>query len=654
MERPERFIVWINPKVPFGDSCYNLLPTHRTGLTDPGYNLDSFNPQPAVAEVADLGNLSSPTPTFMIRPIIALIGFALLSLNLLAERPNVVIVITDDQGYGDISAHGNPTLKTPELDRLHGESIRLTDYHVSPTCAPTRGALMSGHYTNRAGPWHTIMGRSFLRVGETTLGEVFSDNGYATGMFGKWHLGDNYPYRPQDRGFTEVVAHGGGGVGQTPDYWDNAYFDDTYFHNGVPTKYQGYCSDVYFSEAKRFMTEAQAAGKPFLTYISTNAPHSPFHAPEKYWKPYIEQGLSEREAIFFGMIANIDENVGSLRAWLADRGLAENTIFIFTTDNGTASGEKIFNDGMNGKKGSAYDGGHRVPFFMHWPAGKFTKARDISELTAHIDILPTLMELCDVDGPADYQYDGKSLLPLLRPSKMASSWEDRVIITDSQRVVDPIKWKSSSTMSQRWRLINGEELYDMKHDAGQTTDVAAKHPGVVAQLRAAYDAWWDDISPSFVIDERPVLGHDAANPTQLTGHDWLTDGTISPWNQAHIRRGHAAVGYWAVRVAEKGRYKISLRRWPQELSRAITADLEPGQPVPGGTAFRETPGKAFAVNQATLKIAGHDLKVAVGPHDEAATFTVELDAGEAELEGAFQFSDGTAPVGSYYAVVERL
>jgi arylsulfatase B len=261
VERPERFIVWINPKVPFGDSCYNLLPTHRTGLTEPGYNLDSFNPQPAVAEVADLGNLSSPTPSFMIRPIIALIGFALLSLNLLAERPNVVIVITDDQGYGDISAHGNPTLKTPELDRLHGESIRLTDYHVSPTCAPTRGALMSGHYTNRAGPWHTIMGRSFLRVGETTLGEVFSGNGYATGMFGKWHLGDNYPYRPQDRGFTEVVAHGGGGVGQTPDYWDNAYFDDTYFHNGVPTKYQGYCSDVYFSEAKRFMTEAQAAGK---------------------------------------------------------------------------------------------------------------------------------------------------------------------------------------------------------------------------------------------------------------------------------------------------------------------------------------------------------------------------------------------------------
>lgn len=590
----------------------------------------------------------------MTRPIFAFLCGAFLALNLVAERPNVVIVITDDQGYGDVSAHGNPILQTPEMDRLHGESVRLTNYHVSPTCAPTRGALMSGHYTNRAGPWHTIMGRSFLRVGETTLGEVFSANGYATGMFGKWHLGDNYPYRPQDRGFTEVVAHGGGGVGQTPDYWDNAYFDDTLHHNGVPKKYEGYCTDVYFSEAKRFMAESHSAGKPFLTYISMNAPHSPFHAPEKYWKPYIDAGLPQKEAIFFGMIANIDENLGTLRTWLADRGLADNTIFIFTTDNGTASGDQVFNSGMNGKKGSAYDGGHRVPFFMHWPDGGFTQARDIPELTAHIDILPTLMELCKVDGPADYKYDGLSLRPLLRPSKGSAPWKDRVIITDSQRVVDPIKWKSSSTMSQRWRLINGKELYDMDNDAGQTTDIAGQFPGVVAHLRGAYDAWWADISPSFVIDERPVLGHDAANPTQLTGHDWLTDGRISPWNQAHIRKGHTGVGYWAVRVAEAGRYKISLRRWPQELSRAITAAVAPGEPVPGGTAFRETPGISLAINQATLRIGGHDLKAVVGPNDEAATFTVELEVGDAELEGAFQFSDDSPALGSYYAVVERL
>ena len=295
------------------------------------------------------------------------------------KRPNVVFVITDDQGHGDLSCHGNPILKTPHLDTLYNESVRLTDFHVSPTCAPTRGALMSGHYTNRAGTWHTIMGRSMLLVGEKTFGEVFGNNGYATGMFGKWHLGDNYPFRPEDRGFQEVVRHGGGGVGQTPDNWDNAYFDDTYFHNSKPQKYKGYCTDVYFREAKRFIDESIAADKPFIAYISTNAPHGPFHCPDKYWKPYEKLVSKPSEAVFFGMIANIDENVGQMRKWLKEKGLADNTIFIFMTDNGTASGNMIFNSGMRGKKSSEYDGGHRVPFFLHWPAAGLDKGVDVGQ-----------------------------------------------------------------------------------------------------------------------------------------------------------------------------------------------------------------------------------------------------------------------------------
>jgi arylsulfatase B len=654
VEPPERFIVWINPKVPFGDSCYNLLPTHRTGLTEPGYNLDSFNPQPAVAEVAYLGNLSSPTPTLMIRQIIALIGFALLSLNLLAERPNVVIVITDDQGYGDLSVHGNPILKTPELDRLHGESIRLTDYHVSPTCAPTRGAMHSGHYTNRAGPWHTIKGRSFLRVGETTLGETFSAAGYGTGMFGKWHLGDNYPYRPKDRGFTETVVHSGGGVGQTPDIWDNAYFDDVYHHNGVAKRFEGYCTDVYFSEAQRFMEEENVAGRPFLAMISTNAPHSPFHAPDKYWKPYAEAGISDREALFFGMIANIDENVGKLRDWLASEGLAENTIFIFTTDNGTASGENIFGAGMRGKKGSEYDGGHRVPFFLHWPAGELAHNRDVTELTAHIDLLPTLMELCAVKGPKGYKYDGKSIAPLLRQED--KKWPNRVVITDSQRVVDPIKWRKSSTMTSRWRLINGTELYDMRKDPSQAKDVAEEFPKVVARLRKAYDKWWDDISPSFSIDERIVVGHPAENPSQLTAHDWLNDDDgPTPWHQSHIRAGLPSNGWWAVRVAESGRYRISLRRWPLSVEKPLNAALAPGAPVPGLTAFRETPGLSIDVVGARLEVAGQTYTTKVNPEAEAAVFEVDLKAGETTLQGIFETrTEKRAEIGSYYAVVERL
>ncbi len=580
---------------------------------------------------------------------------ALISSGILmaGEKPNVVFVITDDQGYGDISAHGNPILKTPELDALHAESTRLTDYHVSPTCAPTRGALMSGHYTNRAGPWHTIMGRSFLRVGEMTFGEVFKDNGYATGMFGKWHLGDNYPYRPEDRGFTEVVRHGGGGVGQTPDVWDNSYFDDTYFHNGTLQKYKGYCTDVYFQEARRFIEESVKDDKPFMAYISMNAPHSPFHCPDKYWKPYAAQGITDREAIFFGMIANIDENVGYLREWLKKKGLAENTIFIFTTDNGTASGEKIYSGGMRGKKGSQYEGGHRVPFFLHWPAGNLDKGRDVATLTAHIDILPTLIELCGLVGPMDYSFDGRSLAPLLY--KTPTPWPDRIIITDSQRVRDPIKWKSSSVMTQRWRLINGKELYDIEGDPMQEKDIAKRNPETVQRLRDAYDRWWDSISPSFVIDERIVVGNDAENPTQLTSHDWLTDDGTSPWNQGHIRAAAQGVGYWAIRVEEAGTYTIALRRWPQELSKAINAEVAPGKPVPGLTAFRETPGKAITATRATLNVADFYESKPVEKGAESVVFTVDLKPGDFKLRGNFITGQGSRNfVSSYYAVVERI
>ncbi|MCG8602951.1 MAG: sulfatase-like hydrolase/transferase, partial [Verrucomicrobiales bacterium] len=208
-----------------------------------------------------------------------LAAFLFLTTAIAADKPNIVFVITDDQGYGDLSCHGNPTLKTPHLDALAAESVRLDDYHVAPTCSPTRAALLTGHWTNRTGVWHTIMGRSMIRKNEITVGQIFKDNGYATGMFGKWHLGDNYPFRPEDRGFTEVLRHGGGGVGQTPDYWDNAYFDGSYFHNKKPVPVEGFCTDVFFDYAKQFIEQQTKAKKPFFAYISLNAPHGPMHAP---------------------------------------------------------------------------------------------------------------------------------------------------------------------------------------------------------------------------------------------------------------------------------------------------------------------------------------------------------------------------------------
>ena len=567
-----------------------------------------------------------------------------------ADKPNVVIVITDDQGHGDLSCHGNPVIKTPNIDQLYGQSVRLTDYHVAPTCSPTRSAFVTGHWTNRTGVWHTINGRSMFRANEVTMGQVFRDNGYATGMFGKWHLGDNYPCRPEDRGYTEVMRHGGGGVGQTPDYWDNAYFDGSYWHNGQPEQVSGFCTDVFFDYAMRFIKEQAASDKPFLAYIATNAPHGPMHAPVADSRPY--QDHPEGLANFYGMIANIDTNVGRLREFLQQQGLAENTIFIFTTDNGTSSGAQVFNSGMRGAKGSPYDGGHRVPFFIHWPAGNLTGGRDVKPITAHVDVLPTLIDLCGAQPPASVKFDGRSLKELLTGS--ASAWPERMLVTDSQRVIDPIKWRQSAVMTDRWRLINGEELYDMPADPGQQQDVASQHPQVVQRLRDFYDRWWAELEPTFAQSTPIYLGHPADNPARLTCHDWITP-SMTPWNQAHIRgamTGEENTGYWNVHVVEPGKYVVRLRRWPLEADAPIDTPLPAGAPVPGVAAYRTTPGKAIRAATASLQVGDLRLSADVSPGDKEVVFEVDLPAGSTTLSGRFQTADGQV-YGAYYAYVSH-
>jgi arylsulfatase B len=566
------------------------------------------------------------------------------------------MVITDDQGYGDLSVYGNPILRTPHLDALHDDSVRLVDYHVAPTCAPTRSALQSGHYTNRTGVWHTIMGRSMLREEEMTLGQAFSDSGYATGMFGKWHLGDNYPFRPEDRGYTEVVRHGAGGVGQTPDLWDNAYFDDTYFHNGVPEKYEGFCTDVFFNEAKRFIEESEEAGKPWFAYISTNAPHGPFHCPDEYWKPYAEKyDIPTKVAIFYGMIANIDDNVGAMRKWLAEKGLSENTIFIFTTDNGTATGENVYNYGMKGKKNSEYEGGHRVPFFIHWPEFKLRRGRDVTEVTAAYDILPTLIEMCDLKQPENYTFDGMSIAPLIQRKKV--DWPDRILFTDSQRVRDPIKWRKSAVMTNEWRLVNGKELYQIQRDRGQNHNVAEEYPEVFQRLRQAYEDWWAELEPTFAIDARIIVGNDAENPSTLTSHDWLTNDGTTPWNQSHIRGLDTnANGVWALRVDQAGEYEVRLRRWPDEGAVAdvkIIEGIAKGAAVPGLKAFRETKGRAIPVKAARLTVGESVQEVPVAECCSESVFKIHLEKGDTYMRGEWILEDDSR-MGTYYAYVKRL
>ncbi|MEZ6127685.1 MAG: arylsulfatase [Planctomycetaceae bacterium] len=569
-----------------------------------------------------------------------------------AEKPNVVIVITDDQGYGDLSCHGNPILKTPQIDSLYAESVRLKDYHVAPTCSPTRCAFQTGHWTNRTGVWHTIMGRSMLRENEVTMGQVFQDAGYATGMFGKWHLGDNYPYRPEDRGYTEVMRHGGGGVGQTPDYWDNAYFDGSYWHNGTPEPVKGFCTDVFFDYAKRFIRSSKESDKPFLAYIATNAPHGPMHAPEEFAARYSGvKGLGLQH--FYGMIANIDDNVGKLRAFLKEEGLSDNTIFIFTTDNGSSSGWQTFNAGMRAGKGSEYDGGHRVPFFMHWPAGQMTEGRDVEPITAHVDVLPTLIDLCQIPPPKGVTFDGVSIKPLLMGTD-TRNWPDRILVTDSQRVKDPIKWRKSSVMTSQWRLINGKELFDIKNDPGQESNVASGHPDVVERLTQFYDAWWDELLPTFSNDTAIYLGHPADNPARLTSHDWITT-EMTPWNQSQVRsamNGSENTGFWNVMVYEDGEYEIRLRRWPASADAAIDAALPPGPPVPGTKAYRTTPGKAIQPVQASIKVGDVTASERVQPGDREVVFNLPLKKGKTRMTALFTTADGDE-YGAYYAYVTK-
>ncbi len=551
------------------------------------------------------------------------------------KRPNVILVITDDQGYGDLGCHGNPVIQTPNLDELYTQSIRLTDFHVDPTCSPTRSALMTGHYSTRTGVWHTIMGRSLLGKHEVTMADVFSASGYRTGIFGKWHLGDNYPFRPQDRGFGEVLIHGGGGVGQGPDYWGNDYFDDTYQHDGEFKKFSGYCTDVWFDGAMKFF-EANKE-RPFFCYLTTNAPHGPYLVAEKYKKMY-EGNKDVPNAAFYGMITNIDENMGRLVKKLTALGLEKDTILIFMTDNGTAAGFRRgvgFNAGMRGTKGSEYDGGHRVPCFIRWPGGGLEGGRDVDRLTAHIDMLPTLIGLCGLKKPRGVKFDGDSLAPLLKGG--VSNWADRTLLVHSQRIENPEKWRKSAVMTDRWRLVNGKELYDIKADPGQTNNIADKHPKVVEKLREAYEEWWADLSKGFDEYCETIIGSNKENPVRLMSHDWHTPRV--PWHQGSVRNGMQANGFWAVEVARAGTYEFALRRWPVEVDKPITAAI--------------AKGKAISVTKARLKIANVDVSKPVPKDAHAVTFRVKLKAGKTRLQTWFTDDKG-ASRGAYYVYVKRL
>lgn len=436
----------------------------------------------------------------------ALAASAVVTKAQASRRPNIVFVLTDDQGYGDIACLGNPVVKTPNLDRLHGESARFTDYHVSPTCAPTRSALMTGRHEFKSGVTHTIMERERMSLKSTTIAQVLKSAGYTTSIFGKWHLGDAEPYQPDHRGFDEVFIHGCGGIGQDypgtcSDVPGNTYFSPTIRHNGVFERTEGYCTDVFFAQALQWIETKSQAEIPFFAYIPTNAPHLPLMCPEEYQRMYKGKGLPEETEKYFGMVTNIDDNVGKLMSRLTDWGLDQNTLLIFMTDNGGTSGVRVFNAGMRGSKGTPYQGGTRVPAFFRW--GDKFKPGDRGQLTAHIDIFPTLAELAGAKVPETVKLDGRSLVPLLNNATVA--WPDRVLFTHVGRwptgKAADAKYLHCSMRTTRYSMVNPGptkkwELYDIPADPGEKTDIADQHPDVVRKLDAAYDQWWSEILPS--------------------------------------------------------------------------------------------------------------------------------------------------------------
>jgi len=418
------------------------------------------------------------------------------------ERPNIIIVMPDDVGYGDYACLGNPIIHTLAADAFYKQSIRFTDFHVSPTCAPTRAALMTGRHEFKNGVTHTIYERERLTLKATTIAQVLKSAGYTTGIFGKWHLGDEPDRWPDKRGFDEMFIHGGGGIGQTfpgscGDAPGNTYFDPAILHKGRFEKTTGYCTDVFFRQALRWIDAKRKGRAPFFAYIPLNAAHAPLQVPDEYYKRY-ENKVPGDTARFYGMIENLDDNFAALLKKLKDWRIEDNTLVIFLTDNGGTFGVNVYNAGMRGSKVTPYEGGTRVPSFWRWPAA-FKGGVDCDALAAHIDIFPTLADIAGakLNDEVKKQVEGRSLLPLLKNPK--AQWPDRFFVTHVGRWPrgQPANWKFKNCCirDRRFALVNDIELYDLKSDPGETKNVIQDHAEVVAKLRAAYEEWWNEVMP---------------------------------------------------------------------------------------------------------------------------------------------------------------
>ncbi len=484
--------------------------------------------------------------------------------------------MTDDQGYGDLGITGNPHVKTPVIDGFAGESIKFDNFYVSPVCAPTRSSLMTGRYSLRTGIRDTYNGGATMATTEVTIAEMLKNVNYKTGMFGKWHLGDNYPHRPIDQGFDESVIHLSGGMGQVGDittYFkgDRSYFDPVLWHNGKQKAYEGYCSDIFTEEAIDFIEKNHQA--PFFCYLAFNAPHTPLQVPDKYYqqykdidpssgfendpRPFVKMTEKDKESArkVYAMVSNIDENIGKLLKKLDELHLEDNTLVIFMTDNGPQQTRYV--GGMRGKKGDVYQGGVRVPLYMRYPE-LLKENKVIKTMTAHIDILPTLAQICNAELPKDRIIDGKSLLPLLMNEQV--KWTNRSIFFYWTRRY-PELYYNMALQKDNYKLVgmtdyNAEiddfKLFNLKKDPYEQYNIIRENKNLTIKLKSELDKYYNQliISDNLINPPRIHIGNIQENPVFLNRND--ADGERGIWAQEEI------FGKWRVSITE-GNYNFKFK-----------------------------------------------------------------------------------------------
>ncbi len=594
------------------------------------------------------------------------------------SRPNVILIVTDDQGYGDVGIHKNPWLCTPNLDELHNNSVSLESFHTDPLCAPTRGGLMSGRYSFGSGVYSTLTGRYYMKPEIKTMADYFKESGYRTGMFGKWHLGDTYPYRPHERGFDVAYSFGGGVIGEAPDYWNNDYYDDSYTVNGVVTKFSGYCTDNWFNFATEFIENSVDNDENFFAFIPTNAPHGPHNITRDYFQKYLDMGLPEERSRYFGMIENIDENIGLLVKLLKEKGVYDNTIITFMGDNGTTLGcstDKFghvvdgYNAGMRGKKGTTYEGAHRNSCFITSPNGVFGQPRSVTGLTAQFDLLATYIDVCGLNKGEQYeQLDGISFYEPLKNGENHLNPGRTMVVHNMQRDI-PQKFKDYSVLRDDFRLVRpltvesnplamenfaapkklNPEIYDLNSDFAQTNDIYSENVLLANELTLFYEDWYDS-RVDYAMKYSPIY-IDPNSETSITCHAWH-DCYEMCFSQEHIRKGVDGNGFFALKVLEDGEYICELRRYPREADLAINASCEgenPTEKVPGGKSV----GKVYEVKSASVQILGKRYETAVSSGEKAAVLKVEMPVGEYNLRTRFLMEDLTS-IGAYYVYINKV